>query len=336
MINGISVIICCYNSEQRIKKVLEHLNKQEYKNISWEVILVDNASKDDTVGVAKREWKLKEVPLHIIYEPKPGLSFAREAGIKSSRYEIISFIDDDNWIASNYISTVHSLMINHSEIAILGANGEPVFETGKPEWFDDFQDAYAVGPQRPQSGFLTKPDVFLYGAGLSFRKSVLEMLLSNGFHFLLTGRISGKITSGDDSELCLAVALAGYELYYDSNLKFKHFITGNRLSLSYLKRLIKSFGQSAVIIDLYYSELNDAGKLYKFKYQNTLMSVIYYLYLFLKSIPGYLKSTLSGNKIDRRIFNFKYNFFALMQKIAMFHVFPKYVKEIKKAKWRKI
>jgi len=60
---GVSVIICCYNSANKIKNVLKHLEEQKGTElIPWEVIVVDNASSDYTFEVAKKSWKRKDVP----------------------------------------------------------------------------------------------------------------------------------------------------------------------------------------------------------------------------------------------------------------------------------
>src|SRR5436190_1838589 len=97
---GVSVIICCYNSEHRIDKTLNHLQAQIISSsLQWEIILVDNASNDSTVKKADELWNKNAVTeMNIISEPKPGLKNARLAGINKSKYEYISFIDDDNWV----------------------------------------------------------------------------------------------------------------------------------------------------------------------------------------------------------------------------------------------
>ncbi len=55
---GVSVIICCYNSSSRIIPTLQNLVKQRVPNhIPWEVIVVNNASTDNTGEVAKETWQ---------------------------------------------------------------------------------------------------------------------------------------------------------------------------------------------------------------------------------------------------------------------------------------
>jgi glycosyltransferase involved in cell wall biosynthesis len=87
MKDGVSVVICCYNSADKISQALTCLQEQEYdQSILWEVILVDNASDDNTAIVARQIWKHLEIPLRILNESQKGLSNARKKGINESNY----------------------------------------------------------------------------------------------------------------------------------------------------------------------------------------------------------------------------------------------------------
>ena len=90
MSDGVSIIICCYNSSEKIESVLFHIEKQITNGILWEVILVDNASNDNTAEVAQQCWTRKDIQLKIVFESKPGLSNARRKGLHVSIYSIVS------------------------------------------------------------------------------------------------------------------------------------------------------------------------------------------------------------------------------------------------------
>src|SRR5215204_3095757 len=98
---GVSIIICGYNSSKRISPTLKALQKQQFadKLVSWEVIFVDNASTDDTEHVATEVWNSDPVTsFKIVKEEKPGLMHARKKGLAHAINDIVSFIDDDNWV----------------------------------------------------------------------------------------------------------------------------------------------------------------------------------------------------------------------------------------------
>src|SRR5690348_8092021 len=73
---GISVVICTYNGAERLPQTLAHLAAQEDTGtIAWEVLVVDNASTDDTAEVARRCWPADApAPLRVVGEPRMGLS----------------------------------------------------------------------------------------------------------------------------------------------------------------------------------------------------------------------------------------------------------------------
>ena len=80
------MIICCYNSEQRIQSTLRYLLKQYVSsNRPWEVALVDNCCTDDTEVVALRTWGNSTIPLKVAKENRAGLANARLRGIQASK-----------------------------------------------------------------------------------------------------------------------------------------------------------------------------------------------------------------------------------------------------------
>ncbi|NJO90886.1 MAG: glycosyltransferase family 2 protein [Chloroflexia bacterium] len=138
MAKGISIIICCYNSEKRIVPTLDHLKKQNCpKEISWEVLVIDNASTDNTAQVAKDCWGDYPIPLKVIREDKAGLSFARETGFSNSAYDLVCLVDDDNWVIPDWITTIFYTMEKNPKIGACGGRGEGVFECEPPFWFEN-------------------------------------------------------------------------------------------------------------------------------------------------------------------------------------------------------
>ncbi len=252
--NGVSVIVCCYNSSQRIEKTLEHLflqNVPEY--ISWEIILVNNNSTDKTVDVAKELFAKAKVPVpfKIVFEGKLGLNFARKKGANEAHFETLIFCDDDNWLNVDYIFTAYVIISSNKNIAIAGGRSVSSFEAQEPFWFDSFQYAYVIGKQMNKTG-IANARRYLTGAAMVVRKSFLDILDRFCFFSLLSDRKGNQLSSGGDSELCMLALYLGYDLYYDEKLQFTHFITASRLSWKYCVRLIsKGFAAPQIYFYLY-------------------------------------------------------------------------------------
>lgn len=89
----ISIIVPMYNNEKYIKKCLNTLINQTYKNI--EIIVVDDGSKDDSIKIVK---KIKDNRVILIKQKNSGANIARHNGIKNAKGEYCLFIDSDDWI----------------------------------------------------------------------------------------------------------------------------------------------------------------------------------------------------------------------------------------------
>ncbi|MDQ2719282.1 MAG: glycosyltransferase family 2 protein [Bacteroidota bacterium] len=252
---GASVIICCYNSALRLPQTLQHLAKQVIpQNFFVEIILVDNASTDNTVETANKIWnefEPKNITIKVINEPKPGQMFARKTGVRNAGFECIIFCDDDNWLCENYIFLAHQLISEDKTIGAAGGQNLPVTNVdGYPKWFEEYKDKYGLGIPAKNSGDVSYK-TFVLGAGMATRKSLFYQIFDNRYPTLLNGRNGDKLSTGDDFEYCKRLLLWDYKLYYDENMILYHFIPKERLTLEYRKRLQSGIDEAGIILSEY-------------------------------------------------------------------------------------
>ena len=255
VISGVTLLICTYNGALRLPETLRHLAAQKVlAGLPWEVLLVSNASTDDTLGAAEQIWAElgRPVPLRTLEEPKPGKENALIRGFDEAKHENVCIVDDDNWLYPDYVGLVAEIMSEHPQIGILGAFAEGAFEVSPPAWFEQFQAVYAVGAQAAQAGPLTGPDRYLYGAGSVVRRSGWRHLRANGFKFSTSTKRGKVIVSGEDVELGDALRIAGYELWYDPRLRLRHFMYKERLTWEYLRRIGQGTASSGLTSLVYY------------------------------------------------------------------------------------
>ena len=251
---GVSVILCCHNSARRLPETLQHLARQETPpGMTWEVLVVDNASQDDTVIVAQETWKVcgAPAPLRVVSQPVPGLSYAREKGIAESRHGVLVFCDDDNWLCPGYLRRSLAILQTHPEVALAGGWGTPEAERNPPLWLADFSDVYGTGPQGEREGIAPLTMTF-YGAGAVVRKKDYQDLVESGFRFLLSGRQGGRLTTGEDRELCHALVLCGKKLYYDPELKYRHFIPRSRATWANYRKMMLGCVPAGLVLKAYH------------------------------------------------------------------------------------
>ena len=250
--SGVSIVICCHNSRERLGETLRHLAGQIVpETVPWEVIVVDNGSTDDTAAVAEKTWPVTTAPLRVVRELKLGLSYARACGMREARYDFISLVDDDNRVGHDWVRLVAEIMTAQPKAGACGGVSVAACEVNPPAWFAGFARSYAVGEVAPAAGDVTWTKGYLWGAGLNIRRHVWQQLHAQGFAPLLSDRRGSNLDSGGDTELCRALRLAGWELYYDPRLQLEHFIPARRLTWDYLCRLRRAFGASSVALDAY-------------------------------------------------------------------------------------
>lgn len=248
---GVSIVVCTHNGATRLPETIRHIASQKVPaHIQWEFIVVDNASTDNTTKVCYEEWAKYTcaAPLIIVKEPQAGLSYARSRGFGTASYEFILMCDDDNWLAPNYVRTMYEVMVGNSSIGALGGNGELVFEEEPPEWVKAFS-VFAGGPQASKSGLVKRNT--LYGAGCVIRKSAYDMIIRAGFRSLLTDRLGKELSSGGDYELCYALVMAGYEIWYDERLQFKHYIPKDRYTVDYYMKYLRESSKCFEVLEPY-------------------------------------------------------------------------------------
>lgn len=271
MDNGISVIICCYNSGWIIERCLGALSKQSFsKPIDWEIILVDNNCTDDTTDKAKKVMKGLNVDFSIVKETTPGLLSARIKGINTAKYDISIYCDDDNILNSCYLERLYDTM--NGDI-YLGACGG----VGIGEWGDRMADY--MSPQAFAVGCIVDNPKSLVGAGLCVRTKLVKDIYKNQ-RFYLTGRCGDKTLAGDDGELVKSILLRGFKICLNKQATFVHVIPANRLTYDYYERMLDGFYIASPIMRIYEKVLEGRKP---HLYRAFLITLFYFIKLRFKS-----------------------------------------------------
>ncbi len=246
-----TVAIRTFNSAKVLPKLLDRLLQQsDIENFSWEVVVVDNNSQDDTATVvadyAKR-WR-SDCQLRYVFEPRQGQSCARECAILNANSDLIGFLDDDNLPNLDWVAEAYKFGKEHPEAGAYGSNIHPVLDVTPPPDFDQVKIYLAISNRGSSPYRLPRkyPRQVPIGAGCVIRK--LAWLKSVPQKRRLRGRFdqSQKLvpSSSEDMEVMLNIQNA-WEVWHNGKMSILHNISPRRLETDYLLRLARLGGLSA-------------------------------------------------------------------------------------------
>ena len=106
----VSFIIPVYNAEQYLRRCMDSVLGQDYED--FEVLLVDDGSLDGS-GRMCDEYAAKDDRVRVVHQENQGASIARLNGLKIARGEYVTFVDSDDWIDSQYVSTLFQMAAHY-------------------------------------------------------------------------------------------------------------------------------------------------------------------------------------------------------------------------------
>ena len=142
---------------------------------SWEILVVDNNSTDETRQVVEDFRNRYPDLIRYWFEPQQGLSYARNAGIQHARGNILAFIDDDEDAAAGWLQNLRT-NLHSGEWAGAGGRVLPQWNGSRPPWLSS-KSSFTSGPlvmfdAGPEGGQLTEPP---FGANMAFKKEVFDV-----------------------------------------------------------------------------------------------------------------------------------------------------------------
>lgn len=208
----ISVIVCCYGGEKTIAATLESLLNQDIESNLFEVILVDDGSKDQTSSIIKyfinTEATSKSQIFKYFRKKNEGLSIARNFGIEKSLSNLVVFIDEDAAANKDYLSTIINYFENNPKVNSLGGEVE-LYNT-------DIKFARLI--QDSIFSLYMKDENSIIGTNMAFRKSFVNEI----------GRFQPEFTYRGDETALFAKAKEKLVKGRCKQMIVKHFQPSNK------------------------------------------------------------------------------------------------------------
>lgn len=231
----ITLLIPTYNRSRELLRALQSVAAQQLDPALWECIVVDNASTDDTAEVVERfAAEHPSLNLRRVFEPRAGVSHARNRGLQEATTPLIASIDDDERINPAFLEAYLRFFDTHPEANIAGGKIIAEYPSGRPDWMSHWTERPIANPMDFGTQVRPFPKRCLPGGGnMAFRREVASKF---GFDTEL-GRVGGKLIGGEENDFFLRLRQAGETLWYVPDAVMWHIIPEEKLTEGYLKRL---------------------------------------------------------------------------------------------------
>ena len=175
----ISVVIPVYNVEKYLSRCLDSVINNSYKNL--EIICIDDESPDNSLNILK-EYSKKDSRMRIISQKNGGLSSARNAGIKKSNGEYITFLDSDDWVHPQYFEILFNEINKSKADAVLcGFSQVKKYDN---EFIDYLKTGYEDKVSLISADMLFKEKKYkmfkVYACGVLYRRDLIYHLFPEG------------------------------------------------------------------------------------------------------------------------------------------------------------
>ena len=225
--------ILTWRSKDLLRGLLESIRRCRFE-YPYEIVVVDNDSRDDTIAMIERDWP----EVRLVKNPvNRGVAPARNQIFRMSEREFVIILDVDTEVHPGSLDALVRTMREHPEAGIAGP--KLVYGDGRlqlscrpfpsplniaiegtflREWFPRSRFVKDYTMEDWDHGELREVD-WMYGAALIIRKTALDRvgLFDEGFFYLY-----------EDIDLCFRVKKGGFKVLYDPRAVVTHFLPRER------------------------------------------------------------------------------------------------------------
>jgi glycosyltransferase involved in cell wall biosynthesis len=242
---AVTAILCTRNRAAWLERALHSLARQSLPAEAREILVVDNASTDDTPAAVRR-LAAELTPIRYLAEPRLGLSFARNAGWQAANGEIIAYLDDDAVAAPDWLERIRDTFASlRPQPGCLGGRVRLVWPGTRPAWASpDLDSCFGALHWSVEPRWL-EPGEWIVGCNMAFNRCHLAAV--GGFPTTL-GRRGEALLSMEETALQRALARRGLRAFYHPDVVVDHHVLPERITPDWVERRMFWNGASTAIL----------------------------------------------------------------------------------------
>ncbi len=231
---ALTVVICTYNRYDVLPDAIASLETQTLGADALEVLVVDNSSD---LGAQSAYWDDHDLPsnFRLLIDRVPGLSRARNSGLREAKSDIVAYMDDDAVALPRWSEAIVDTFGSFDEAGIVGGPVEPIWPDAPPAWLHKWHRGFFTIVDLGEECRPLQAKEWLAGTNIAFRKAALEE--AGGFNEGL-GRIRSSLMSNEELVVSARIAKLGYQSYYNPEARVLHRVHEDRVSQRWLRRRV--------------------------------------------------------------------------------------------------
>lgn len=268
----ISVIIPTYNRAHLVCDTLDSLCNQDLDAIDFEVLVVDNNSKDDTKTIVEQYIENhKDYTIRYIFEPRQGDYFARNRGADEASGKYLVFSDDDALFDTNYLNTIQYLFEAYPSIGVVGTRIIIKWEGGTPaKWIKPYEYLLGAISYNPDGYTIKSSGMYVNNGSLAVKR---ELYINVGG--INPAQVGDYVIGDGEGGFCRKVHQLGIPIAFTDDVTMYHrqFVGKNDT----IKDIRRRFENNIGITPAYKKVVVD-GLVEKHNFLPTILKMIWYAF----------------------------------------------------------
>jgi glucosyl-dolichyl phosphate glucuronosyltransferase len=238
----LSIIICSYNRASYIEAAFDSLYNQSSGLKSFETIIVDNNSTDNTSDVFKN-WRASHTNGSFTYltETKQGASFARNTGAAQAKGQWLCFMDDDAIANKDYVENIIKHIETKPDAIGFGGRIIPKYIPSEPKWMSYYVSSLVGNFDYAPTACAFENAKYPIESNMIVKKAVYDSI--GGFNTNLPGVVGTIRIGGEGKELFYKILALGHTIYYDPSICVQHVVEVKKLTPEYMYRVASGIGR---------------------------------------------------------------------------------------------